>query len=334
MEPRIEAAASFNYFFIPIMTFRINDYNAFLTSLYDKTGDNQQDRQKEQFPVDFDFGLGANPPPFPQEEPAPRVPGADRSENMPFLARTGDRSLLNSGSDGDFNPYTVNFMTQDDIYIKQEDFKLENKLDFKLEDYKLDDFKLEDFKQDFKQNIKLAPFEGYKNSTSFRPTFPSDDINSSRNETLVQSSSKLLFKDQYMDDEQEEETSLKESPKPSLGRPRVKSAHNVIEQRYRNKINLKFNVLQNLVPTLRVVARRKQRGGDDEDDEDYVYAYLPGSDSDDLEGLEPARKLNKGTILAKSIEYIKFLELKNERMKLEHDELVLKAKMLGIKIDE
>ena len=33
-------------------------------------------------------------------------------------------------------------------------------------------------------------------------------------------------------------------------------------------------------------------------------------DDIDLEGLEPARKLNKGTILAKSIEYIKFLELK------------------------
>ena len=54
----------------------------------------------------------------------------------------------------------------------------------------------------------------------------------------------------------------------------------------------------------------------------------------DLEGLEPARKLNKGTILAKSIEYIKFLEMKNERMKQEHDELVLKARMLGLVIDE
>lgn len=57
-------------------------------------------------------------------------------------------------------------------------------------------------------------------------------------------------------------------------------------------------------------------------------------DDIDLEGLEPARKLNKGTILAKSIEYIKFLELKNDRMKQEHDELILKARMLGLVIDD
>ncbi|KAL6451154.1 sre1 Sterol regulatory element-binding protein 1 [Candida maltosa Xu316] len=157
---------------------------------------------------------------------------------------------------------------------------------------------------------------------------------------------------------------------PHPGRPRIKSAHNVIEQRYRNKINDKFNALQNSVPTLRILAKKKEREKmmlqqhhQDNSNEDYDSSedemmdskssstsntnlngntsLLMGNgngvnkfDDIDLEGLEPARKLNKGTILAKSIEYIKFLELKNDRMKQEHDELVLKARMLGLVIED
>ncbi|CAI5760109.1 unnamed protein product [Candida verbasci] len=141
---------------------------------------------------------------------------------------------------------------------------------------------------------------------------------------------------------------------PHPGRPRIKSAHNVIEQRYRNKINDKFNSLQDSVPTLRILATKKlkekllmkqqnQEDGsinyDDSSDEDLDY-QMNGIDINqldeniDLEGLEPARKLNKGTILAKSIEYIKHLELKNYRMKKEHDDLIMKAKLLGMKIDK
>ncbi|CAN3372025.1 hypothetical protein DIRU0_B08152 [Diutina rugosa] len=131
------------------------------------------------------------------------------------------------------------------------------------------------------------------------------------------------------------------SPKSSSPRPRVKSAHNIIEQRYRNKINDKFNALQMSVPALRSCARRKAkkmsasarggRGGSysDSDSDDCDGA---GSGDEDLEGLEPARKLNKGTILAKSVEYIKFLELKNERMKYEQQQLMAKAQMMGIDI--
>ncbi|KAG7661533.1 uncharacterized protein J8A68_004992 [[Candida] subhashii] len=135
------------------------------------------------------------------------------------------------------------------------------------------------------------------------------------------------------------------------GRPRVKSAHNVIEQRYRNKINDKFNALQNSVPTLRILAQRKEReklqmkqqhhlnnesAGDEYDSmsDEEVDLGLIQDDNIDLEGLEPARKLNKGTILAKSIEYIKFLELKNDKMKQENDQLAMKARMLGLNIDD
>lgn len=112
------------------------------------------------------------------------------------------------------------------------------------------------------------------------------------------------------------------------GRPRVKSAHNVIEQRYRNKINNKFNALQESVPTLKVLLLRKlqekqrlriQRQNGDLEDSSYTGGGTGGEESlsdnedlnnfegidllilddkeiesIDLEGLEPARKLNKG----------------------------------------
>jgi hypothetical protein len=125
--------------------------------------------------------------------------------------------------------------------------------------------------------------------------------------------------------------------KESETHERPKSAHNIIEQRYRNKINDKFQVLQNSVPTLRVAARRKSKkakSGDFNDSELSDDASDEDIFLEDLQGLEPARKLNKGTILTKSIEYIKFLELKNERMKLERDQLIMKTRMLGLSIDE
>lgn len=122
---------------------------------------------------------------------------------------------------------------------------------------------------------------------------------------------------------------------------RAKSAHNLIEQRYRNKINDRFTALQMLVPTLRVISRKSQKnrtgseGSRDEEEEDEDDMCSPLIDpGEDLEGLEPARKLNKGTILAKSIEYIKFLERKNERIKMEHRELLERARMMGLQIDE
>lgn len=124
-------------------------------------------------------------------------------------------------------------------------------------------------------------------------------------------------------------------PRHAPERPRIKSAHNVIEQRYRNKINDKFTALQNLVPTLRVLARKKSKGKSDDEDDDDEYEYSPDAATpEDLEGLEPARKLNKGTILTKSVEYIKFLERKNDRMKAEWRQLVERARMLGVLLDE
>lgn len=117
---------------------------------------------------------------------------------------------------------------------------------------------------------------------------------------------------------------------------RTRSAHNIIEQRYRNRMNDKFTALQNCVPTLRIAARR---GTKTKNDFDADMEQYPGSDSetrgnDDLEGLTPATKLNKATILTKSVEYIKFLEKKNNRMRSEHQQLVERARMLGISLSD
>lgn len=116
-----------------------------------------------------------------------------------------------------------------------------------------------------------------------------------------------------------------------------RKSHNVIEQRYRNKINDKFYHLQEVVPTLRIV-------DDDSEREDSGAGTPPQENNEnnenndsttknksiDLEGLEPAKKLNKGTILTKSIEYIKFLELKNQTFQAEQKRLLKKAQLMGV----
>lgn len=71
------------------------------------------------------------------------------------------------------------------------------------------------------------------------------------------------------------------SPQPaSNGRhPRVKkTAHNMIEKRYRTNLNDKIAALRDSVPSLRVITKRNSRG------EEVV---------EDLQGLTPAHKSNK-----------------------------------------
>ncbi|THY00899.1 hypothetical protein D6D02_08762 [Aureobasidium pullulans] len=100
-----------------------------------------------------------------------------------------------------------------------------------------------------------------------------------------------------------------EQQSPEDGGPPIKkTSHNVIEKRYRNNLNDKIAELRDSVPSLRAMSRPS--GNDD---------------SEDLEGLTPAHKLNKATVLAKATEYIKHLE---KRAKTQADELTqLKARM-------
>ena len=85
--------------------------------------------------------------------------------------------------------------------------------------------------------------------------------------------------------------------------PIKKTSHNVIEKRYRNNLNDKIVELRNSVPSLRAKGRAN-----------------PGA-SEDLEGLTPAHKLNKATVMAKATEYIKHLEKRNKTMQDEMNSL-------------
>lgn len=81
--------------------------------------------------------------------------------------------------------------------------------------------------------------------------------------------------------------------KPYTPPKKNRASHNKIEKKYRTNINTKFVELKDAVPTLRVL------------DSNTVI------DFDELEGLAPASKINKATILSKATEYIKHLESKN-----------------------
>ncbi|GEQ66920.1 hypothetical protein JCM33374_g583 [Metschnikowia sp. JCM 33374] len=122
----------------------------------------------------------------------------------------------------------------------------------------------------------------------------------------------------------------------STDKVKVKSAHNVIEQRYRNKINDKFTALQFSVPTLRAILgkREKLKSEDESRDSESDDSSVSSDSSINLEGLEPATKLNKGTILAKTVEYIKFLENKNTSLSMEHQQLIMRAEMLGLRLKD
>jgi Helix-loop-helix DNA-binding domain len=87
-----------------------------------------------------------------------------------------------------------------------------------------------------------------------------------------------------------------------------KTSHNMIEKRYRLKLNDKFMELKNVVPSIRDVIAT-----DDEDDRAHPK----------IKKSAPV-KMNKGTILIKAVEYIKELEremcdLKRDKRDLERE---------------
>lgn len=86
-------------------------------------------------------------------------------------------------------------------------------------------------------------------------------------------------------DDEEDEDEDDESPPAGSGRrhpPIKKTAHNMIEKRYRTNLNDKITALRDSVPSLRVMSKRNSRGEEVEED---------------LQGLTPAHKLNKVRIL-------------------------------------
>ncbi|KAI2633468.1 hypothetical protein GGS21DRAFT_539707 [Xylaria nigripes] len=83
--------------------------------------------------------------------------------------------------------------------------------------------------------------------------------------------------------------------------PVKKTAHNMIEKRYRTNLNDKIAALRDSVPSLRIMSK-SARG------EDTTV------DREELQGLTPAHKLNKATVLSKATEYIRHLEKRNSRL--------------------
>jgi hypothetical protein len=78
---------------------------------------------------------------------------------------------------------------------------------------------------------------------------------------------------------------------------RGKQSHTAIERRYRSKLGDTIIELRSAVPSLRAVK------------------CVEGSAwNEDLDGLTPARKLNKSTVIAKATEYIRHLEFRNRSM--------------------
>lgn len=98
---------------------------------------------------------------------------------------------------------------------------------------------------------------------------------------------------------------VKGTSKSKVTKPKKeKTSHNMIEKRYRTNINDKILALRNCVPSLRCI----------------INGPGPG-ENDDLDGLTPASKLNKATVLTKATEYINHLQKKNQMLMRELEEL-------------
>ncbi|KAK7421297.1 Clr6 histone deacetylase associated PHD protein-2 Cph2 [Neonectria magnoliae] len=113
---------------------------------------------------------------------------------------------------------------------------------------------------------------------------------------LAEMSSKASRKRKSSADPEDEEEEDEDGNQPIK-----KTAHNMIEKRYRTNLNDKIAALRDSVPSLRIMTK-SARGEDTTEDRE------------ELHGLTPAHKLNKATVLSKATEYIRHLEKRNNRL--------------------
>ncbi|KAH8808503.1 hypothetical protein F5884DRAFT_792454 [Xylogone sp. PMI_703] len=154
------------------------------------------------------------------------------------------------------------------------------------------------------RSIAMPPGIQYKHRpSSTSSASPNHSNSASSPETAVPSRKR---KSSTEGEEEEEDEHAGQGP------PVKKTAHNMIEKRYRTNLNDKIADLRDSVPSLRIMTK-SQRGEDTTDDRE------------DLQGLTPAHKLNKATILSKATEYIRHLEKRNSR--LQDENAIMKARI-------
>lgn len=147
------------------------------------------------------------------------------------------------------------------------------------------------------RNIAMPQHLEYPGKYSPTPesgTHPSSSASSSP-ESLAQSRKRKSSADAEEEDDEE----------GSNQHPVKKTAHNMIEQRYRTNLSDKIAALRDSVPSLRIMTK-SARGED------------TTGDVEELQGLAPAHKLNKATILSKATEYINHLKKRNKQLEGEN----------------
>ncbi|KAI1089753.1 hypothetical protein F5B19DRAFT_485036 [Rostrohypoxylon terebratum] len=127
------------------------------------------------------------------------------------------------------------------------------------------------------------------------PIYKSSSISSPEDQSLSSKSNSRKRKSSIDVDDDDDDDDL------DSHQPVKKTAHNMIEKRYRTNLNDKIAALRDSVPSLRIMSK-SARGEDTTEDRE------------ELHGLTPAHKLNKATVLSKATEYIRHLEKRNLRL--------------------
>ncbi|BCR87506.1 basic helix-loop-helix domain-containing protein [Aspergillus chevalieri] len=166
-------------------------------------------------------------------------------------------------------------------------------------------FSQHEFSPDIAQGLPSLPFDASGRDRS--GMLPSDGIQQQSQPSLTGSPDSLGTTRKRKTSSDDDGSTVSGVPQNGGKKmPTKKRAHNVIEKRYRANLNDKIAELRDSVPSLR--ASSKGTNGTLLDDED-------------ADGVTPASKLNKASILSKATEYIKHLEIRNRRLEDENTAL-------------